>query len=65
MKGRKLKDLLKNIPDDADILIGDEDPIGRSDLNVEKIVKKKYGFDESNDQYYVLVTHGVSGGCFI
>lgn len=65
MKAKKLKEYVNSIPDECDVVIGDTDPMGRHDLEIEKVIKKKYGFDESNEQYYALVTKGVRGCCFI
>ena len=65
MKVKRLKVFLDSIPDDAEVVIGNNDPSGRYDLEIEKIIRKKYGFDESNEQYYVLVVKGLGGGCFI
>lgn len=55
---------LSKLNPQAHIFIGSEDEMDMNDVRIEKIVRKKYGFDEENAQYYVLCPDNhISYGC--
>ena len=56
---------LNKLNQQAHIFIGNDKEMDMNDVMIEKIVRKKYGFDEGNDQYYVLCpdNHHINYGC--
>ena len=55
---------LNKLNQQAHIFIGNDKEMDMNDVMIEKIVRKKYGFDEGNDQYYVLCPDNhISYGC--
>ena len=60
-----MKKIVNQIPDEQEVLIGDRDKFSRNDLDIEKIVTKKYEFDQDNSYYHVLVMKGLSEGCLL
>lgn len=54
---------LQKLDPDRNILIGDDDKYGRNDVMIKEILRKPYGFDESNDYYYVLSGGEKQPGC--
>lgn len=47
------------------VLIGDNDEFGRNDKHVTGAIRKCYGFDQSNDYFYVLVGEQAGTGCML
>lgn len=44
--------------------MGDEDPLGRNDMNITGVVRKNHGFADGDRNYYVLCGTATGGGCF-
>lgn len=57
-----VKELTK-LDQKRNILIGDSDKYGRNDLMIASISRKKQGFDDDNEYYYVLSGAGCREGC--
>jgi len=58
--------LVNQLPDDTEILMGTEDDrFGRNNLDIEKIVRRSYEFDQDNSYYHVLIMKGLSSGCLL
>ena len=60
----ELVEELSKLNQQAHIFIGNDKEMDMNDVMIEKIVRKKYGFDEGNDQYYVLCPDNhINYGC--
>lgn len=61
---KDIEEWAKSIEDKgAYILIGDEDPIGREDMHIDKVVRKPHGFSDDDHNYYVLCGRQTRPGC--
>lgn len=64
INGGDIKKLVENIPNDALVVIGQEnDSLGRNDMKITSLEVRKIGFSDNNVYYAICVKPYESSNC--